>query len=266
MNEQAAACQACRGGHALPFDFTMAFQPIVDVERRVVFAHESLVRGLDGAGAAHVLAQVNAENRYAFDQACRTKAVELVSGLGLQGLLSINFLPNAVYEPETCIRATLAAARRFGVATDRLLFEITESEQVSDRQHLRNIVREYRRQGFKTAIDDFGAGYAGLNLLADFQPDFIKLDMELIRDLHEDHVRQVLVRCLVEACRALQIEVIAEGVESAGELRYLRSLGVQLFQGYLFSRPVVGQVPGVHWPAANQAASINPIKESPCAI
>ncbi|MBA5608473.1 EAL domain-containing protein [Duganella sp. FT3S] len=242
----------------------MAFQPIVDVERRTVFAHESLVRGLDGAGAAHVLSQVNAENRYAFDQACRTKAVELASGLGLQGLLSINFLPNAVYEPETCIRATLAAARRHQMPTHRLLFEITESEQVRDKQHLRNIVREYRRQGFKTAIDDFGAGYAGLNLLADFQPDYIKLDMDLIRDVHENHVRQVIVRSIIEVCRALRIEVIAEGVESVGELRYLRAQGVKLFQGYLFSRPVVGQVPGIHWAAATTPAAFTPTKDLSC--
>ena len=264
MKIQASACQACRAGRGLPFDFTMAFQPIVDVEQQTVFAHESLVRGLDGAGAAQVLAQVNDENRYAFDQACRSKAVEQASNLGLQGLLSINFLPNAVYEPEACLRATLAAARRHQMPTERLLFEITESEQVADKEHLRNIVQAYRRQGFKTAIDDFGAGYAGLNLLADFQPDYIKLDMGLIRDVHRSSVRQVLVRAMVEACRALRIEVIAEGVESVRELDYLRTLGVKLFQGFLFSRPVVGQVPAIEWPSQSVPAMFVDSKDYVC--
>lgn len=226
----------------------MAFQPIVDLRDRSVYAYEALVRGADGSGAPAVLARVNEHNRYAFDQTCRTRAVELAARLQMPTAVSINFLPNAVYQAATCIRATLEAARRFSFPTTRLIFEITENERLVDKDHLKSIIREYKRQGFKTAIDDFGAGYSGLGLLAEFQPDLIKLDMALVRNIDADPVRRAIVQGILGVCNALGIEVIAEGIETPAELRQLRELGVSLFQGYLLARPVTESLPVVHWP------------------
>ena len=242
-------CALCRDEAPLGFEFTMAFQPIVDMRDRSVYAYESLIRGIDGSGAASILEQVNDSNRYIFDQVCRVTAVEMASKLGVQCFLSINFLPNAVYQASTCIRATLAAAQRCNFPTDRLIFEITENER-PDQTHLKHIVVEYKRQGFKTAFDDFGAGYAGLNLLSEFQPDIIKLDMALVRNIDKDHVRQAIVRGLLDICRALHIEVIAEGIEQIGEWRTLQSMGVYLFQGFLFAYPGFEKLPAIHWPDA----------------
>lgn len=247
-------CASCRDGEALDFDFSMAFQPIVDTRDQSVYAYEALVRGTDGSGAASVLGRVNAQNRYAFDQSCRVKAVELAARLQMPCLLSINFLPNAVYQAATCIRATLAAAQRFGFPTERIIFEITEGEELVDKDHLKGIVLEYKRQGFTTAIDDFGAGYSGLNLLAEFQPDVIKLDMALLRDIDTDRVRQIIVEGIVGICRALNIEVVAEGIETEAELRYLQGLGLYLFQGYLLARPAFEALPAVNWPDAKAGA------------
>ncbi|WP_218573045.1 EAL domain-containing protein [Pseudomonas sp. gcc21] len=243
-------CQACRDGKALGFDFSMAFQPIVDLRDNSLYAYEALVRGTDGSGAAAVLGRVNEHNRYAFDQACRIKAVELAARLQMPCMLSINFLPNAVYQAATCIRATLAAARRFGFPTERIIFEITESEELVDKAHLKDIVTEYQRQKFRTAIDDFGAGYSGLNLLAEFQPDIIKLDMALVRNIHTHPVRRAIVQGILGVCQALNIDVIAEGIETVGELCELQSLGVHLFQSYLFARPAFEALPEVAWPAS----------------
>lgn len=243
-------CPSCQNAAPLPFDFTMAFQPIVRLKDRTTFAYESLVRGVDGSGAASILAQVNEQNRYTFDQLCRVKSVELAARLNLPCFVSINFLPNAVYKAETCIRATLQAARTYNFPTDRLIFEITESEELVEKEHLKSIIREYKQQGFKTAIDDFGAGYAGLQLLAEFQPDIIKLDMGLLRSIDQDPVRQAIVQGIVGVARVLHIEVIAEGIETVEELHYLRSIGIDLFQGYLFARPAMEQLPPVHWPSA----------------
>ena len=242
-------CALCRDEAPLGFEFTMAFQPIVDMRDRSVYAYESLIRDIDGSGAASILEQVNDSNRYIFDQVCRVTAVEMASKLGVQCFLSINFLPNAVYQASTCIRATLAAAQRCNFPTDRLIFEITENER-PDQAHLKHIVVEYKRQGFKTAFDDFGAGYAGLNLLSEFQPDIIKLDMALVRNIDKDHVRQAIVRGLLDICRALHIEVIAEGIEQIGEWRTLQSMGVYLFQGFLFAYPGFEKLPAIHWPDA----------------
>lgn len=230
-------CRACRDRDPLGIPITMAFQPIVDVRTREVFGHEALVRGKGGEGAGEILARVHDDNRYAFDQTCRVTAIDLAADLDLQGMLSINFLPNAVYRPETCIAATLEAANDRDFPTERLMFEVTESERVLDHAHLERIFHEYRRQGFTTAIDDFGAGHSGLNLLADFQPDVVKLDMALTRGIDTDRVRRAIVAGIVRVCGDLGIRVIAEGVETAEECLALQDEGITLFQGYFFARP-----------------------------
>ena len=139
----------------------MAFQPIVDVHDGVPFAYEALVRGPAGEGAASVLSQLSDNNRYAFDQQCRVKAIETAAAVGLIGTgarLSINFLPNAVYSPAACIQLTLKTAKKVLFPTDRLIFEFTENEEMVDPTHVANIIATYQKMGFGTALDDFGAG------------------------------------------------------------------------------------------------------------
>jgi EAL domain-containing protein (putative c-di-GMP-specific phosphodiesterase class I) len=239
------SCRECISGAGLDFDFTMAFQPFVEIGNEGVFGYEALVRGANQETAAEVLARVNDQNRYRFDQACRIKAIHLASELALPGILSINFMPGAIYRPETCIRTTLEAASELGFAKERLMFEVTEGEQISDRAHLRGIFAEYKRQGFRTAIDDFGAGYAGLNLLAEFQPDYIKLDMDLTRNVDRDPVRQAIVCGIIATCAALRLGIIAEGIETPEEFAFLKSKGIRIFQGYLFARPAYRARPEV---------------------
>lgn len=241
------SCQACRDGADLPFAFTMAFQPILDVSSARIWGYEALVRGPEGQGAGFVLDQVTADMTYKFDQACRVRAIELFGRLAAPDdtRLSINFMPNAVYEPAACIRASLGAAARVGLNPERLMFEFTEQEHIADTAHIAKIVAEYKRQGFMTALDDFGSGYAGLNLLANLQTDLIKIDMELIRDIDSDRVRQSIVAGIMTIARALDIQVIAEGIESEAELTTLRAAGVNLFQGYYFAKPQVEALPFV---------------------
>lgn len=230
-------CAQCLHGEALDFDFTMAFQPIVNAVKREIFAHEALVRGLNNEPAGDVFRNVNDDNLYRFDQTCRVKAIQLAAELQLPSLLSINFMPRAVYRPERCIRTTLAAASEYGFPVERILFECTEGERTDDHSHLSSIINHYQQQGFITAIDDFGAGYSGLNLLAEFKPDVIKIDMALIRDIDNSLSKQAILRGVLQICRDLSIQVIAEGVETRQELDWLMSQGIELFQGYYFARP-----------------------------
>lgn len=165
--------------------------------------------------------------------------------------LSINFLPNAVYKPEVCIRTTLEAARVHGFPIDHIMFEVTEGERVEDGPWLATILREYKRFGFLTAIDDFGAGYAGLTLLADFTPDFIKLDMALVRSVEASKSRQAIARGVVRICQELGVQVIAEGVETAAERDFFLGEGVTLMQGYFFAKPMFRAIPSAAasaWP------------------
>jgi EAL domain-containing protein (putative c-di-GMP-specific phosphodiesterase class I) len=225
--------------------FTMAFQPIVDIETAAVYAYEALVRPLHGGGAADILNRMNDQNRYAFDQLCRVKAIELAARLRLDGFLSINFLPNAVYETATCLERTLDAARSAGFPLHHLIFEITENEPTKDIRQFREIFDQHKRHGMITAIDDFGAGHSGLNMLANFQPDIIKIDMELTRRIHADSVRRSIARAIISLCKDLEISVIAEGVETVDEAVTLQSLGVSLFQGYLFAKPAIESLPAI---------------------
>ncbi|TCT04682.1 EAL domain-containing protein [Aquabacter spiritensis] len=225
----------------------MAFQPIVDVRRRSIFAFEALVRGREGQPAAFVLDQVTEANRYSFDQACRIKALELAAALGAprraQNGVSINFMPGAVYEPANCLRLTLEAAHRLGIPLSQIIFEVTEQERVSEPGRLTRILTEYRRQGLLTAIDDFGSGYAGLGLLADFQPDILKLDMGLTRAIDTDPVRRAIVAGIVRMAGDLGVIPVAEGIETRAEMETAAALGVAHMQGYLFAHPAFEALP-----------------------
>lgn len=235
-------CEDCGKAERLGFQFDYAFQPIVDVQQRSVFAYEALVRGPNGEGATTVLSQVNQQNRYRFDQACRVKAIKGAAELGLKQPVSINFLPNAIYKPEVCIRTTLEAARVHGFPLEQIIFEVTEGERIEDGPWFAEILREYKRCGFMTAIDDFGAGYAGMKLLSDFQPDFIKIDMDLIRNVDTNRPRQAIVRSLVGLCKDMGIRVVAEGIETPAERDFLCDAGIHLMQGYLFAKPAFRSV------------------------
>jgi EAL domain-containing protein (putative c-di-GMP-specific phosphodiesterase class I) len=215
----------------------MAFQPVVDVEERRIDAYEALVRGPNGEGAMHVFSQITSENRYAFDQACRIKAIEMASALGIDCGLNINFLPNAVYEPKACIAKTLAAAARTGFPLNRLTFEIVEQEDLADGEHLQRIIREYRRIGFKIAMDDFGSGFSSLARFAELKPEVVKLDRAVVQNCDQDETRRAIVTHVVRLCRELNVKLVVEGVETKTEVLALQLAGARFMQGYYFARP-----------------------------
>lgn len=242
-------CSNCADEVGLEFDFTMAFQPIVNCADQTIFGYEALVRGLNNESAYSVISRVNDDNRYTFDQLCRVKAIALAAQLDIRSILSINFLPNAIYRPELCIRTTLEAARTYNFPIEKIMFEFTEVEKIEDSNHIKRIVEYYQSLGFKTATDDFGSGHSGLNLLADFQTDIIKLDMALVRNIHEDNVRQSIVINCLNMFRDLGITPLAEGIETIEEFVWLRDAGVELMQGYLLARPGFESLPLVDFDA-----------------
>lgn len=229
----------------LDFPISMAFQPIVDMRDLSIFGYEALVRGGEGEPAPDVLARVTPANRFAFDQLCRVRAVETAAKLGIEARLCINFMPDAVHEPSRGLRATQDAARRAGIACERIVLEAREADRLVDPARFRAIMSEYRRHGFKTAIDDFGNGFAGLSFLADFQPDYLKLDVNLIRGIDADKARQAIVAGIVKVAELLGMKIIAEGVETREEMRALREIGIPRMQGFLFAEPGFEVLPSV---------------------
>ena len=235
------SCLDCRSAGA-PFEFSHAFQPIVDINSGSIFAYEALVRGPEGQSAHSVLERINDANRYAFDQSSRRKAIETAASLGLVesgASLSINFMPGAMYDPTRCVRTSVDAARRSGVPSSRIIFEVVEQERVIEPTKLMEIFRTYRGCGFRSALDDFGAGFAGPTLLADLSPDILKLDMALTRDIDSSAARRIIVAGVAGICDELGVCLIAEGIETEAELGTLRALGIRYGQGYLIARPAL---------------------------
>jgi EAL domain-containing protein (putative c-di-GMP-specific phosphodiesterase class I) len=231
---------------AFPAPICMAFQPIVDVAKNTVFAYEALVRGINGEGARSILDQVTANNRYAFDDACRKQAVKQAAQLRMHDTpasLSMNMNPNAVFDPEARIERTLELAGELNFPISQLIFELTEEERSRDHAYLNWLVRAYRRQGMRVAIDDFGAGYAGLGMLAEFEADIVKIDISLIRGVDHLPVNCTIVDAILRMAEELEIQVIAEGVETKAECDALRNMGVDLMQGFYFARPGLSWLP-----------------------
>jgi EAL domain-containing protein (putative c-di-GMP-specific phosphodiesterase class I) len=215
----------------------MAFQPIINCQTNQIFGYEALVRGLNNESVFSIISKVNDDNRYLFDQLCRVKAIALASKLNLDSILSINFLPSAIYKPERCIRTTLAAAEKYHFPLENIMFEFTEVEESEDTDFVKSIIECYKEFGFITALDDFGSGYAGLSLLADFQTNIVKFDMALIRNINQDTARQSIIKNCLNMFRDLNITPLAEGVESIEEMEWLQKVGIELMQGYLFAKP-----------------------------
>ncbi len=234
--------------------FSYAFQPIVDMGSGTVFSHEALVRGPGGESAYLVLGLVPEVLKYQFDEVSRLRAMELALQLGLQGNLNLNFLPKGLEASPTAVSSVIDTAARLGLPIERVILEVTETEAVDNQGRLIHQLNEYRSQGMKVAIDDFGAGYSGLNLLADFQPDQVKIDMNLVRGIVRSGPRQAIVRAIAQACMDLGIDVVAEGVESVAEYEWFAEQGVTLFQGYLFAKPGFECLPAVHYPVLAAAA------------
>jgi EAL domain-containing protein (putative c-di-GMP-specific phosphodiesterase class I) len=229
----------------LDFDFSFAFQPIVDAQTRQIVSYEALVRGTKGEPAMDVLSRISADNIFGFDRAVRLKAIHLASRLKLSKNLHINLLPFGNYLTNMNINATLKASAECGFPLENIIFEITESEVLTDHRNLIDIIRLYNGYNFRTAIDDFGTGYSGLKLLVQYQPNYVKLDRSLIANIDDDEVKKVIFQGIRLICKKLGIAIMAEGVERVEEYAWLRSMGVTYFQGYYFALPAFEELPEV---------------------
>ena len=172
----------------------------------------------------------------------------MAAELGVSCDLNLNFTPRSLTHDDGYILDTLNTAEQVGFDCSRLVIEITETEIIKEHEDFVRLINSYRAQGIKVAIDDFGAGYSGLNLLVNFQPDQVKLDMHLVRNIESHGPRQAIVRAVSQVCFDLGIDLIAEGVESLGEYHWLREQDIELFQGYLLARPGFECLPDVIYP------------------
>lgn len=213
----------------------MAYQPIVDVSTRTVFGHEALLRSREPA-LPHPGAVLDAAERLGRVQdvgrAVRREAPGPMAEADASTLLFVN-----LHSSDLTDETLSSADSPLTAIASRVVLEITERASLDGVTDVRGKVAELRRLGFRIALDDLGAGYAGLTSLAELEPEFVKLDMSLVRDVHRDPVKQKLVQSMIKMCREMGIQVIAEGIEVAAERDAIVGMGCNLLQGYLFARP-----------------------------
>lgn len=229
-------------------DYSYAFQPIVDTESQAIKAYEALVRGPGGESAWSVLQQFSGDELLRFDGAGRLSALSLAAELGIECELSLNLLTDSLALDPSVLDQTVDHAASLGIEAKQLIFEVSETEAIENPRHFLELVDPLRATGVKFSLDDFGAGYSGLNLLAEFQPDTIKLDLTLVRDIHRKGARQAIIRGVLCTCEDLGIDVVAEGVECVEEYDWLWLEGIRLFQGYLFAKPGFEELPAARFP------------------
>ncbi|MGF2013971.1 bifunctional diguanylate cyclase/phosphodiesterase [Nostoc sp. DedVER01b] len=223
--------------------FTSYFQAIVSIkDTSQIYGYESLLRGLDEQGNLVLpgsILELATETGLIpqLDQIARLSTITQISRHQVSGHIFINFAPMSLYDPAFCLRSTVEAIDQAGISHERIVFEVVESDNPQDLAHLKAVLQYYRDAGFLIALDDLGSGYSSLNLLHQLRPDFIKLDIELIRDVHQDLYKASITEKLLEITQKLNIQTVAEGIECIEELNWLRERGATLAQGYLIAKP-----------------------------
>lgn len=219
----------------------MLFQPIYDFKTGTVMAWEALARGPRGSEFESPTILFDFAEQFGqlfvLEQACRSKAMETVGALAPGQRLFLNIHPRTVVDPTFAPGKTLELLQAYGLEPDNIVFEITERHSIKDFTSFHKTLDHYRSQGFKIAVDDAGTGYSGLSTVAALKPDFIKVDMSLVRDVDKDPVRRALMETMVTLANRIGSEIIAEGIETKGEACALTEIGVHFGQGYFLSRP-----------------------------
>ena len=246
--DESTLCELNDFQHSIQ-DCRFAFQPIVDPFSRRIAAYEALIRTPTGGAPEEYFAAFGGDAIYRADIQSKSLAFNLASKLGLgQHTLTINLLPMSLVTVPDAVDFLLAEIHASGLIPEQIVVEVTENEIISRADAFTAEVRKLKAAGISLALDDFGAGFAGLSLLAKFQPDKIKIDREIICDVHKSGPKQAIVHAIIKCCASLEIAVVAEGVEKAEEWMWLEAAGINQFQGYLFARPALNGFPSIAWP------------------
>ncbi|MFD2444806.1 EAL domain-containing protein [Bacillus sp. CGMCC 1.16607] len=219
------------------------YQPIVKINNGniEIIGNELLSRGLDENGDIippnKMFEATRLRNQtFSLDRVCRVESVKnarLVSNK----LIFINFIPTAIYVPEHCLTTTFQLIKELNIKPEQVVFEVVETDEVKNLDHLKSILNYYRSHGFKYALDDVGMGYNNLKTLKEMEPDIVKLAFEFTNGVSNDIDKQTVARSVLTIAHDMNALALAEGVEREEDLNFLLEMGYDLFQGYLFSKP-----------------------------
>ncbi len=220
---------------------TPLFQPIVTFPDGAIYGYEALIRGpsdsvLHTPGNLFDTA-LRSGQLSRLDLLCRQITLRSYKEQRLAGKLFLNINPATLLQPDFKPGLTLQHMAELGIGPEQVVMEITEHTPVHDYTVLHNAALHYKAMGLEAAIDDLGAGYAGLRLWSELRPDYVKIDMHFVQGIHEDKVKRKFIQSIHEIAQTLNCKVIAEGIETKEEYLAVRELGILMGQGYYFSRP-----------------------------
>ncbi len=217
------------------------YQPIANLSTGAIDAWEALARGprdsLFHAPSALFDFAEEVGQIFHLERACREAAIRGLGGLGPEQKLFLNIHPRTLVSPDFSPGETLGLLEKHGMSPRQVVFEITERHCVKDFTLFHRTLEHYRGQGYQVAVDDVGTGYSGLWSIAEIRPDYLKIDMSLVRNIDTNPIKRALLETFVTFADKIGCRLIAEGVETPGELSTLMHLGVHYGQGYHLARP-----------------------------
>lgn len=226
-----------------------ALQPIVEPSEGKISSLEALIRSNDGGSPEHFFKTLDQDKIYEVDLQTKKYAFALAEKLGIGShKIAVNLLPMSLVNVPGAVEFLVDQISLHGLQPEQVVIEVTENEMISGFNKFNSAIKRLRGEGIGLAIDDFGSGYAGLSLLTRFQPDKIKIDREIVSNIHLSGAKQAIVRSIVSCCTDLEITLVAEGIEKLEEWCWLESAGIRRFQGFLFARPQLNGVGDIHWP------------------
>ncbi len=218
-------------------DISFAFQTIIDASEFDVIGFEALVRGIRNEPASLVMSRIGHDQRFAFDQACRIRAIEAAADFEVDADLHLNCTDIKASNVALVVEVARHLAKRHKIEFERIVLELNNLSAIGNAEPLARVRQTIRDAGFRVLADNFGQRDADLRPVAQFQPDLVKLDHRLVQNIHERPEAQAMARGIIALCQSLQIKLIASGVESVEEFRWLQDAGINLFQGYFFAQP-----------------------------
>jgi EAL domain-containing protein (putative c-di-GMP-specific phosphodiesterase class I) len=217
------------------------FQPVIALRSGAVLGYEALTRGPVGSVYQMPMRLFEmaeeADLVFELDRKCRRRALRSAAALPKGAKLFVNVLPSAMYDPEFQGAALVSLVEAHGLRPDRVVLEITERSAIENYELFAEALADLKRLGFAIAVDDVGAGYSGLEKIAHLDPQYLKFDRELIRDIDSSYIRREMTRALKAFADRIGSSIIAEGIEREGERQTLLDLGIDYGQGFLLGRP-----------------------------
>lgn len=235
-----------------------ALQPIVEPTEGKISSLEALIRSNDGGSPERFFSAIDQDKVYEVDLLTKSYAFALAEKIGIgDHKIAINLLPMSLVNVPGAVDYLMDQILTHGLQPEQVVIEVTENEMISGFNQFNSAIKQLRAAGIGLAIDDFGSGYAGLSLLTRFQPDKLKIDREIVSNIHLSGPKQAIVKSIISCCTDMEIALVAEGIEKIEEWCWLESAGIKRFQGFLFARPKLNGVGEIHWPQYSSAANLS---------